>query len=222
MRQPIVSPFLGTHLVLRPGQPNAIRISPGKYEQLQSIGPDELCPSWLGDAVMKSWGIDIGHRPLRDFAIVRAPSLLGYGRASYELNLGCNYVRALLPGPQAVRRARLGAAGRNLLAVMRAGRRAVAAADRRGAADRPAVHGDLRQGLRAGMMIEILTNGSRLFKPGDPRAADLAPDRCSGSRSASTGPARAPYDGLTRRRGSFRSFARGLSAARARRAYRLT
>lgn len=45
MHELIVSPFLGTHLVLRPGQPNAIRISRDKYAQLQSTGRDELCPN---------------------------------------------------------------------------------------------------------------------------------------------------------------------------------
>jgi hypothetical protein len=91
MHELIVSPFLGTHLVLRPGQPNAIKISPGEYTQLQSARPGGFCPVWLSDAVMKSWGIDVSHRPLQAFAIVRASSLLGYGRASYELNMGCNY-----------------------------------------------------------------------------------------------------------------------------------
>jgi len=39
----------------------------------------------------RAWGIDIGGRPLRDCVIVRPPSQLWYGRASYELNMGCNY-----------------------------------------------------------------------------------------------------------------------------------
>jgi MoaA/NifB/PqqE/SkfB family radical SAM enzyme len=71
MHELIVSPFLGTHLVLRPGQPNAIKIPRHKYAQLQCIGSDESCPNWLSDAVMKSWGINISGRSLRDFAIVR-------------------------------------------------------------------------------------------------------------------------------------------------------
>ena len=91
MHKLIVSPFLDTHLILCPGQPNAINISRAKYAQLQSIWTDESRPDWLSDAVMKSWGVDIRSRPLRDLVIVRAPSLLGYGRASYELNMGCNY-----------------------------------------------------------------------------------------------------------------------------------
>jgi hypothetical protein len=79
MHRLIVSPFLGTHLILRPGQPNAIKISRAKYAQLQSIWTDESCPGWLGDAVMRSWGVDISSQALRDLAIVRAPSLLGCG-----------------------------------------------------------------------------------------------------------------------------------------------
>jgi hypothetical protein len=84
-------PFLDSHLVLRPGQRNAIKISRGKYAQLQSAGLAGSCPDWLASAVRRSWGMDVGGRPLGDFAIVRAPSPLGYGRPSYELNMGCNY-----------------------------------------------------------------------------------------------------------------------------------
>jgi hypothetical protein len=91
VHQLIISPFLGTYLVLRPGRPNAVKISQEKYAQLQSAGPDGLCPDWLDDAAMRSWGTDISGRPLSEFASFRTPSPLPYGRASYELNMGCNY-----------------------------------------------------------------------------------------------------------------------------------
>jgi hypothetical protein len=84
MHELIVSPFLGTYLVLRPGRSNGIKIPQHKYAELRSTRAGESCPDWLSDAVMKSWGINISGRPLRDFAIVRAPSLLGYGRASID------------------------------------------------------------------------------------------------------------------------------------------
>jgi hypothetical protein len=91
MHELVVSPFLGDYFVLRPGRRNAVKISPGRYAELQSAGPDEPCPGWLADAARHAWGIDISGRVLRDLAIVREPSPLGYGRASYELNMGCNY-----------------------------------------------------------------------------------------------------------------------------------
>lgn len=87
----IVSPFLGSHLVVRPGQRNAIKIPQARYAQLRAAGTGESSPGWLADAARRAWGIDIGGRPLRDCVIVRALSPLGYGRASYELNMGCNY-----------------------------------------------------------------------------------------------------------------------------------
>src|SRR5258708_2167811 len=91
MHQLIVSPFLDSHLVVRPGQRSAIKISAGKYAQLQSAGPADPCPDWLADAARHAWAISISGQPIRECAIVRAPSPLGYGRASYELNMGCNF-----------------------------------------------------------------------------------------------------------------------------------
>lgn len=91
MYEVIVSPFLDTCLLLRPGQPNAAKISRLEYAQLQAARADEHCPDWLSDTVMKLWATDVRGKLLRDVAVVRAPSVLGYGRASYEINLGCNY-----------------------------------------------------------------------------------------------------------------------------------
>src|SRR5712664_4120232 len=44
MHELIISPFLGSHLVLRPGQRNAVKISRARYAQLQATGPAEACP----------------------------------------------------------------------------------------------------------------------------------------------------------------------------------
>src|SRR4051794_26840379 len=87
----IVSPFLGNYLILCPGRPSAIKIPSGKYKELQSSNPDSVCPEWLIDPVMRAWGVDISEKALSDIAVVRVPTALGYGRASYELNMGCNY-----------------------------------------------------------------------------------------------------------------------------------
>jgi hypothetical protein len=96
----IASPFLGSHLVVRPGRRNAIKISRARFAELRATGAGESSPGWLARAARDAWDIDITGRPLRDCVIVRAPSPLGYGRASYELNLGVQLrLPPLLPGP---------------------------------------------------------------------------------------------------------------------------
>jgi hypothetical protein len=73
----IVSPFLGSHLVVRPGQRNAFKIPQSRFAQLRAANSGEFSPDWLADAARRAWGIDIGGRPLRDCVIVRPPSQLG-------------------------------------------------------------------------------------------------------------------------------------------------
>ncbi|MBV9857644.1 MAG: radical SAM protein [Streptosporangiaceae bacterium] len=211
MHELIVSPFLGTHLVLRPGQPNAIRISRDKYAQLQSTGPDGLCPNWLSDAVIKSWRIDVSDRPLRDFAILRAPSLLGYGRASYELNMGCNYdCKHCYLGLKEFAGLEFAERGKILGSMRDAGVLWLQLTGGEPTIDRlfPDTYATA---FDLGMMIEVLTNGSRLSNPA---ILDLLtscpPHRVTLSVYGAT---EASYDGLTQRRGAYKSFIRGLSAA---------
>jgi hypothetical protein len=92
MRDLIVTPFLDEYLVLCPGRPGALRLPCGQYSELletaELLGP---CPCWLADTTMRYWQRDVRNRPLAEVAIVRRPSPHGYVRATYELNLGCNY-----------------------------------------------------------------------------------------------------------------------------------
>lgn len=88
----IASPFLGEDLVVRPGSPNGLKIPHRKYLQLGQIGAaDGICPAWLVDAAARAWNIEISGRAVNHAVIIRTQSPYGYGRASYELNLGCNY-----------------------------------------------------------------------------------------------------------------------------------
>jgi hypothetical protein len=88
----IASPFLGTYLLVRPGRRNAVKIPQARYAELRSgAQTGGAAPGWLAEVAFRAWGTDLSGRPLRDRVLVREPSLLGYGRASYELNLGCNY-----------------------------------------------------------------------------------------------------------------------------------
>ncbi|MGH3976446.1 MAG: radical SAM protein, partial [Pseudonocardiaceae bacterium] len=43
------------------------------------------------DAARRAWNLEISGRLVNDAVIVRTQSPYGYSRASYELNLGCNY-----------------------------------------------------------------------------------------------------------------------------------
>ncbi|SDD94502.1 radical SAM protein, partial [Actinokineospora iranica] len=93
MHELIASPFLGEYLVLRPDSRQAVRIGSRRFGELLTASADPVasCPQWLADAARQRWGMDIVGRSLAEVVIVRRPSSRGFGRASYELNLGCNY-----------------------------------------------------------------------------------------------------------------------------------
>ncbi|HET9079641.1 MAG TPA: radical SAM protein [Trebonia sp.] len=208
----IVSPFLGGHLVVRPGRRNAVKIPSSRYAQLLAAGAGEPSPGWLAGAARQAWGIDVSGLPLSECAIVRAPSPLGYGRASYEVNLGCNYgCKHCYLGLKEF--AGLGWPARErILAVMRdAG---VLWLQLTGG--EPTIDALFAQtyarAFELGMMIEVLTNGSRLSSPAILGLLTACPPhRVTLSVYGAT---EASYDGLTQRRGSFRSFMKGLRAAR--------
>ena len=212
MHELIISPFLGSHLVLRPGQRNAIKISRARYAQLQAAGPAGSCPDWLADAVRKSWGTDISGRPLRDSAIVRAPSPLGYGRASYELNMGCNYdCKHCYLGLKKVAGLDWPARERVLTVMRDAGVLWLQLTGAEPTIDR-LFAATYARAFDLGMMIEVLTNGSRLSSPA---VLGLLTSRPPHRVTLSVyGATEASYDALTQRRGSYKSFMKGLSAAR--------
>jgi MoaA/NifB/PqqE/SkfB family radical SAM enzyme len=211
MHELIVSPFLGTYLVLRPGQPGAVKISRARYAQLQSAATEAPCPEWLSDAVRDVWGADISSRPLRDAVIVRSPSPLGYGRASYELNMGCNYdCRHCYLGLKEFAGLSWPAREEILEAMRGAGVLWLQLTGGEPTIDRlfPDTYA---RAFDLGMMIEVLTNGSRLASPA---LLDLLTSRRPHRVTLSVyGATEASYDGLTRRRGAYRLFTRGLSAA---------
>lgn len=207
----VISPFLTSYLVLRPGQPGAIKIPEGKYLQLQrAAAASQTLPVWLADSVRRAWNIDIFRRPLNEVAIVRDPSL-GYGRASYELNMGCNY---------ACKHCYLGLkefagldwqARERLLEIMReAGVLWLQITGGEPMIDRYFA-ATYTRAYDLGMMVEVLTNGSRLWNP---LMLSLLTSRPPHGITLSVyGATEESYDRLTQRRGSFKSFIRGLMAA---------
>jgi uncharacterized Fe-S cluster-containing radical SAM superfamily protein len=170
-----------------------------------------MCPQWLVEAVRKGWQVDVTSRVLADVAIVRQPSPNGYVRATYELNLGCNYDcehcylgLKRFAGLSWEERQRLLHILRDVGVVwlqLTGGEPMI---------DKlfPDVYGLAYQ---LGMMLTILTNGSRLANP---RILELLTAcRPQDITISVYGATEDSYDGLTRRRGAFKAFSRGLAAA---------
>lgn len=198
----VVSPFLGEYLVLRPGEMRGARISGERYRELCSA---PTAPLWLVEVSRKVWNAEPGS------VLVRRESALGYGKASYELNLGCNYDcehcylgLKKFGGLDWPERERL------LENIRDAGVLWLQLTGGEPMVDRlfGAVY---TKAFELGMMIEILTNGSRLA---DRRILDLLAARKPSRVIVSVyGASQESYDGLTRRKGAFKTFIRALEDA---------
>ncbi|MDQ3763144.1 MAG: radical SAM protein [Actinomycetota bacterium] len=212
MHELIVSPFMGEYLVLRPGFPKGVKIPHRRYQELvQAAKAGTAFPAWLADAARRAWSLETVGGSLNKLVIVRAQTRYNYGRASYELNLGCNY---------ACKHCYLGLkefAGltwsdrEQLLYILRdAGVLWLQLTGGEPMIDKffAAVY---VLAYELGMMIEILTNGSRLSNS---LMLDLLtrhrPHRITLSVYGAT---EESYDTLTQRRGAYNAFIRGLTAA---------
>lgn len=212
MYQLIASPFLGHHFVFRPGDARGVRIPAGRYEELRhAVAAGDDWPGWLADAAFEAFGLEVAGRSFVESVLVRERSALGFARASYELNLGCNYdcehcylgLKQFkgLDWPDRER----------LLYIMRdAGVLYLQLTGGEPLIDRlfPDVY---RLAFELGMMLHISSNGSRLHHP--PILDLLAAYRPYRVTVSVYGATEESYDGLTRRPGSFRKFTRGLAAA---------
>ncbi|GAA3743097.1 MoaA/NifB/PqqE/SkfB family radical SAM enzyme [Spinactinospora alkalitolerans] len=211
MHDLIVSPFLDDHLVLMPGRTNGFKLPRHRYLELADAPTNAPIPDWLVTAADRAFNLNLTGRPLHPTALIRRPSPYGCVRASYELNLGCNYdCEHCYLGERPF--AGLDWPGRErLLHIMRdAGVVWVQLTGGEPLIDRlfPDVH---RLAYELGMMISISSNGSRLSNP---HILDLLttyrPYRLTLSVYGAT---EESYDGMTRRRGSYRRFVKGLDAA---------
>jgi len=209
--QLIASPYPEGHVVVRPGCEGAVRIGAARYAELRDAPADALVPSWLAGPARTGWGADLTGLLVRDTVLVRPETGYGYARASYEVNLGCNYdCEHCYLGEKAF--AGLDWPGRERLLQVMAGAGVLWLQLTGGEplidplfADTHAAAWDM------GMMIQISSNGSRLDQP---RTLDLLTSRRPYRLTLSLyGATEGSYDGMTRRRGSFRRFMRGLAAA---------
>lgn len=211
MHELVVAPFLDGYLVLRPGYRGGLRISERRYVELAETPGRAPCPSWFVDAVSRAWDLDLAGRRIAPTVLVRPRLSYRYGRASYELNMGCNYAcKHCYLGLKEFAGLDLRDRERLLHTIRDAGVVWLQLTGGEPMIDRhfAAVYS---LAYRLGMMVEILTNGSRLHNH---RLLDLLttcrPHRITLSIYGAT---EESYDGLTQRPGAWKSFIKGLNAA---------
>lgn len=196
----IASPFLDDYLVLRPDDQRAVKIGAQRYRDLLSAAAtaDTPCPPWLVDAARARWGLDLGARPLADTVMVREPSPYRYGRASYELNLGCNYdCEHCYLGLKQFKGMTWDDRERVLHIMREAGVLWVQLTGGEPTID-PLFREVYMLTWDLGMMITVLSNGSRLHNP---RILDMLTTRRPYRITLSVyGASEGSYDALTRRR----------------------
>lgn len=207
MHELIASPFLGNYIVVRPGSPNGFKIPVGKYRQLRSA---REFPDWLADAARRAWGVELPGQTVGSRLLVREESPYGYGRASYELNLGCNYdCEHCYLGLKRFEGLEWADREKLLLILRDSGVLWLQLTGGEPMIDRQFLD-TYKAAFELGMMLTILSNGSRLFQP---RVLELL-TTCKPHRITLSvyGATEASYDGLTRRKGAFRLFEKGLHA----------
>ena len=209
----LAAPFLGQYLLLRPGSTDGVQLPRGYFDQLaQAAAAGGSYPPWLPGLARQRWGMELpAAAPMDGRVLVREDSPFGYGRASWEINLGCNYACshcylglkefAGLPWPDKAR----------LLHMMRdAGVIWLQITGGEPTIDKDFT-GAYRLASELGMMLTVSTNGSRLWRPDLLELfTTLPPYRLVISLYGATEEA---YDGLTQRRGSYKAFRRGIAAA---------
>ncbi|MBB5103039.1 radical SAM protein [Streptomyces spectabilis] len=190
-----------------------MKIPKAKYDELsQAVYDGCPVPRWLSDNALKVWGIDLARCPAEDTVVVRPLTRLNYSRATWEINKGCNFNcehcyladRRFAGLPREEK-------GKLIQLLCDAGVLWLQITGGEPTIDRDFTY-SYRKGYESGMLIEILTNGSRLCQP---RLVDLLtampPQKVTVSLYGATPES---FDSLTRKPGSFRLLMKGLEAAR--------
>jgi hypothetical protein len=198
---------------VRPGARGGLLLPAGHYEELRALAPGQEAPPWLVDAVRTQWAdLDITGRPTGDFLLVRQPSPWGYGRASWEINMSCNYkckhcllglkVNSGMPLADKLACLRIMADAGVLWLQITGGEPTM---------DRDFI-ASYRAACELGMMISVSTNGSLLWRQNLLKLfRELPPYRITVSMY---GASKASYDELTQRPGGWDAFVQGMNAAR--------
>ncbi|MFC8431890.1 radical SAM protein [Streptomyces sp. NPDC057253] len=213
MHQLIVSPFLDGYLVVRPGSATCVRLPAERYEDIQHCAQtDDHVPDWLATTAAEAWGLDLDGQNAGSALLVRAPTEFGFARASWEINLYCNFGckhcylgERPLAGLSWEDKVKLIDTFRDagvLWLQMTGGEPTVD----------PDFEGAYRYAYRQGMMLTVSTNASRLWRPELLRLfRDCPPYRVVVSMYGAT---EESFDELTQRRGAWKNFQKGMVAAR--------
>nr|BFE56448.1 hypothetical protein GCM10020063_009740 [Dactylosporangium thailandense] len=216
MYEAIVSPQEDLFMAVRPGHSRGMSLPAAYYAELQDRNDaGRPVPEWFIDGARRQWNIDLTGQRVDDALAVRAPSTaaVSYSRATYEINKGCNFscehcyleLRPFegLPLPDKLRLI-------DMLVQMGVFWFQITGGEPLIDPDFPAVYERAHQ---AGMMIEILTNGSRLARP---HLMNLFRNRPPHKIVVSLyGATPATADRLTRTRGAFTNMHAGVQTARA-------
>ncbi|MFC8350815.1 radical SAM protein [Streptomyces sp. NPDC057280] len=213
MHQLIVSPFLDGYLAVRPGSATCVRLPAERYEDLQHRArTDDHVPDWLATTAAEAWGLDLDGRNAGSALLVREPTEFGFARASWEINLYCNFgCKHCYLGERPL-------AGLSwedkvkLIDIFRdAGVLWLQITGGEPTLD-PDFEGAYRYAHRQGMMLTVSTNASRLWKPDLLRLfRDCPPYRVVVSMYGAT---KESFDALTQRTGAWKNFNKGMAAAR--------
>ncbi|MEU7200235.1 radical SAM protein [Streptomyces sp. NPDC045470] len=212
MHDLIAAPFQDHHLILRPGSQRAVKIGAARYADLEhAVATGRHLPGWLADVALRAWGVDTADRTADTAVLIRARGPFEFSRATWEINLGCDFdCEHCYLGQK--RFDSLSWDGKDhLLHVMRdAGVIWLQITGGEPLID-PAFPAAYRLAHELGMQVELLSNGSQLSKP---RILDLLTTYPPTKMSLSVyGATAETYDAVTRRRGAFQRFAKGLQAA---------
>ncbi|WP_030260582.1 MULTISPECIES: radical SAM protein [Streptomyces] len=211
MHDLIASPFLNSFVVLRPGRLEGIKLPEHRFRELEyARDSGATLPFWLAAAARARWGIEPAIRPASEAVLVRDASMYGHSRASWEINLGCDLdCEHCYLGKK--RFSGLDEKGkRRLLLMLRdAGVLWLQITGGEALID-PHFASSCRLAHDLGMMIEILTNGTRLSNPAAMESLTASrPYRVTVSLYGATAET---YDSFTRRRGAFKRVTLGLAA----------
>ncbi|MFJ3757127.1 radical SAM protein [Streptomyces sp. NPDC090080] len=214
MHEMIASPQSDKFVIVRPGEKAGMQIPRAMFQELSSaVEADRDIPNWLLEAARRAWSLELGGRSSRESVLIRPETAFNYGRASWEINKGCNFNCEHCYLAERKFEGLPWKEKQELISMLRdAGVLWLQITGGEPTIDKDFM-GAYEQAYRSGMMIEILTNGSRLHRPEMIELfKSMPPHRVKVSLYGATPDS---FDSLTRKRGAFNLLMKGLSAAKA-------